>query len=94
VGRFEVAHGGTLLLDEIGALPAETQIALLRVLQERECERLGSNQPREAALTACRGRVSGPAGAAAKLGLPRQTLALKSKAPGLDTQRFKSRQGD
>src|SRR6266571_4079383 len=48
----------------------------------------------EAALSECRGRVSGPAGAAAKLGLPRQTLESKIKALGIDTQRFKSRQSD
>src|SRR5262249_39070971 len=46
-GRFEAAQGGTLLLDEIGDLPLAMQAKLLRVLQEKELERVGESRPRK-----------------------------------------------
>ena len=60
-GRFELAHSGTIFLDEIGELPAETQIALLRVLQERQFERVGGNRviPTDVRIIAATNRFGG-----------------------------------
>jgi transcriptional regulator with PAS, ATPase and Fis domain len=45
IGRFEATHGGTIFLDEIGDIPLSTQVKLLRVLEEKEIERVGDHKP-------------------------------------------------
>ncbi len=66
IGRFELAHGGTIFLDEIGELPHELQPKLLRILQEQEFERVGGSQAiRVDARVIARGRAE-----TVPLGLP------------------------
>ena len=89
LGRFEAANGGTIFLDDVGDLPPDIQIALLRVLQEREIERVCSNTPIPVAESS--GRISGPEGAAARLQLPSRTLDSKIKRLGINKYRFKVR---
>src|SRR4029434_11025974 len=59
VGRFELAHGGTLFFDEVGDIPLELQPKLLRVLQEHEFERLGSTRTRRVDVRMVAGNQSG-----------------------------------
>ena len=59
-GKFEAADGGTLFLDEIGDMNLETQAKLLRVLQEKQFERIGGNQPLNGRRAHHRGDQPGP----------------------------------
>ncbi len=93
LGRFEYAHGGTLFLDEVGDLPISTQIKLLRVIEQREIMRVGSNEPvavdvRLLAAT----NVDLDQAVAAKTF--REDLLFRLKVVSLALPRLRERQGD
>ena len=80
IGRFEIANGSTLCLDEIGELPLEVQAKLLRVIQHNEFERLGSSQDRQSRCADHRDDQSGPWG--------RGPQGAVSAGPVLSAKRF------
>ena len=86
LGRFELAEKGTIFLDEIGELPAETQVALLRVLQEHEFERIGGSWNHS-------GRCAGDRRHQSRLGV-RDRIGHVPQRPVLPAERLSHRTAD
>jgi two-component system response regulator AtoC len=93
IGKFELADGGTLFLDEITEMPAELQAKLLRVLQERSLERLGSNRPIEIDLRVVAATNRDPQTAVAE-GRLRKDLYYRLDVVRLDLPPLRNRRED
>ncbi len=92
-GKFEFADGGTLLLDEVGEMPMQTQIKFLRVLEEREVSRLGANRARKVNVRVL-ASTNADLEALVKDGSFREDLYYRLKVVTLDLPSLRERSGD
>ncbi|MDJ0520455.1 MAG: sigma-54 dependent transcriptional regulator [Planctomycetota bacterium] len=92
-GRFEAADGGTIFLDEVGEVPAHTQVKLLRVLQAREIERVGDNRSRPVDVRMV-AATNADLEAAVRKGSFREDFYFRLKVITLDMPALRARRGD